>query len=145
MSFLEGVLEDTLSPLIQSVHDTPLQENKMRPKGHVAHLQLNNKCQRWFKQPSFSLFCIFAYIICIFFYKIETALYNPTSTLNSLLYMFYNNYLIKKTSIWNILRHFQSKIYLKNIHSLSSTGPASSELKQHHKLINANNPLIMEK
>lgn len=28
---------------------------------------------------------------------------------------------------------------------LSSTGPASSELKQHHKLINANNPLIMEK
>lgn len=113
LSFPEGVLEDTLSPLIQSVHDTPLQENnKMRPKGHVAHLQLNNKCQRWFKQPSFSLFCIFAYIICTFFYKIETALYNPTSTLNSLLYMFYNNYLIKKTSIWNILRHFQSKIYL---------------------------------
>lgn len=32
-----------------------------------------------------------------------------------------------------------------NIHSPSSTGPASSELKQHHKLINANNPLIMEK
>lgn len=131
------------------MHDTPLQENnKIRPKGHVAHLQLNNKCQRWFKQPSFSLFCIFAYYLHIlsayFSIKLETALYNPTSTLNSLMYMFYSNYLIKNTSIWNIWRHFQSKIYLI-IFSPSSTGPASSELKEHHKLINANNPLIMEK
>lgn len=91
-------MEDTLSPLIQSVHDTPLQENN-EAKGSCCSLAIEQQMSTLIQAAIF----LFVLYICIYylqiFYKIETALYNPTSTLNSLLYMFYNNYLIKKTSI----------------------------------------------
>lgn len=57
---------------------------------------------------SYFFFCfVYLYILFVYFFiKFEIVLYNIIFILNFLLYMFYNNYFIKKIFIWNILRYF---------------------------------------